>query len=107
MEGVSGKYLILVNLSGNGRVRLLYPILKGDPALIADPNFDLPLRTAEPFGADHLVAIASDRRLEQVEAAVVAIDGQNLPRAVVEILRTAQSSNRGVRIGMAASFTAP
>jgi hypothetical protein len=107
IEGLAGKYLILVNLSGNGRVRLLYPRLMGDVALIAEPNFDLGLRVDEPFGSDHLIAIVSDQRLMQAEAALSALNDQLAAGKFVNILRALHLSNSGVRFGMAASFTSP
>jgi hypothetical protein len=106
IEDLSGKYLILVNLSGNGRVRFLYPRLRGDAALIADPFFDLRLKVEEPFGSDHVIAIVSNTRLEQAEAAISALDDQRAAGKFVDILRSIQLSDRSVRFGMAASFTA-
>jgi hypothetical protein len=98
--------LILINLSGNGRIRLLYPRVEADPPLITESDFDLSLQVAEPFGSDHLIAIVSDRRLDQVESAAVAIDGQK-PGELVDILRRLRLSDHHIRFGMAASFTAP
>ncbi len=107
IEGLAGKYLILVNLSGNGRVRLLYPRLMGDVALFSEPTFDLGLSVDEPFGSDHLIAIVSDQRLMQTEAAISALNDQKAAGKFVNILRVLHQSDRGVRFGMAASFTAP
>lgn len=107
VEGLKGKFLILANLSGNGRVRFLFPRLARDVAQVAEQSFSLPLRVEEPFGSDHVIAIVSDQRLEQVEAAIRAIDDQKASGKFVGILRSLQQSNRGVRIGMSASYTAP
>jgi hypothetical protein len=106
VDDLSGKYLILVNLSGNGRVRFLYPRLRNDEAPVSKPFFDLPLRVEEPFGSDHVIAIVSDTRLEQAEAAISALDDQKAAGKFVDILRLVQLSDRSVRFGMAASFTA-
>jgi hypothetical protein len=106
VEGVSGKYLILVNLSGSGRVQFLYPRLKQDAALISDADFDLPLRVGEPFGSDRLIAIVSDSRAEKVEAAIGALDDQKAAGKLVNVLRSLQLSDRSVHFGMATSFTA-
>jgi len=75
-------------------------------AQVADPTFSLPLKVDEPFGSDHVIAIVSDQRLEQVEAAIRAIDDQKASGKFVGILRSLQQSNRSVRIGMSAAFTA-
>lgn len=106
VDGLREKYLILANVSGNGRVRFLFPRLAGDVAQVADPTFSLPLKVDEPFGSDHVIAIVSDQRLEQVEAAIRAIDDQKATGKFVGILRSLQQSNRSVRIGMSAAFTA-
>ncbi|CAN7724964.1 caspase family protein [Bradyrhizobium sp. LjRoot220] len=106
VDGLREKYLILANVSGNGRVRFLFPRLAGDAAQVADPTFSLPLKVDEPFGSDHVIAIVSDQRLEQVEAAIRAIDDQKATGKFVGILRSLQQSNRSVRIGMSAAFTA-
>jgi hypothetical protein len=107
VDDLAGKYLILVNISGNGRVRFLFPRLKGDAPQVLEKTFSLPLRVDEPFGADHLIAIVSDQRLSQVEAEIAAIDDQKVAGKFVGILRSLQQSNRSAKIGMAASFTAP
>jgi Caspase domain len=106
VEGIAGKCLILVHLSGSGRVRLLFPRLKVDVALMWDADFDLPLQVVEPFGLDQVVAIVSDRRLVQAEAAIRALDDQKAAATFVGILRSVQLSDPNVRFGMAASFTA-
>jgi hypothetical protein len=106
VEGLSGKYLILVNLSGNGRVRFLFPRLRDDVALVSRPNFGLQLQVEEPFGSDHVIAIVSEKRLEQTEAAISALDDQKAAGKFVGILRSLRLSDRSVRFGMAASFTA-
>ena len=106
VDGLREKYLILANVSGNGRVRFLFPRLAGDVAKVADATFSLPLKVEEPFGSDHVIAIVSDQRLEQVEAAIRAIDDQKASGKFVGILRSLQQSNRSVKIGMSAAFTA-
>jgi len=107
VDDLAGKYLILVNLSGNGRVHFLYPRLSSDAALVKDPFFDLPLRVDEPYGSDYLIAIVSDARLDKAEAAISGLDGQRAAGNFLEILRSVVRSDRTVRFGMAASFTAP
>jgi hypothetical protein len=106
IEGLAGKYVILVNLSGNGRVRFLYPRLKNDAAQISSPDFDLPLRVEEPFGSDHLIAIVSDSRMQQAEAAISALDDQKAPAKLVNVLQQLRRSDPTARFGMAGLFTA-
>lgn len=105
VDGLKDKFLILVNVSGNGRVRFLFPRLAGDVAQVAETTFSLPLKVEEPFGSDHLIAIVSDQRLGEAEAAIRALDDQKATGRFVGVLRSLQQSNRSVKIGMAASFT--
>lgn len=105
VDGLKDKFLILVNVSGNGRVRYLFPRLAADVPQVAETTFSLPLKVEEPFGSDHVIAIVSDQRLGEAEAAIRAIDDQKAAGRFVGILRSLQQSNSSVKIGMAASFT--
>ena len=104
-SGLENKYLILFDLLGDGTIRFLYPREKADKALIADENFSLPLRVGPPFGADHVTAIVSDSRLDDLERSISALDGQRSPGKLVSLLTEAQQSNTDLRVGMAALFT--
>jgi Caspase domain/Domain of unknown function (DUF4384) len=101
------KYLILFDLFGDGTVRFLYPREMGDTPLIADENFNLPLQVGPPFGADHVTAIVSDSRLDNLERSISALDGQKAPGKVVDLLIEVQQSHTDMRVGTAALFTAP
>jgi Caspase domain len=104
-SGLAKKYLILFDISGDGMARFLYPREKNDTALIADDDFSLPLKVGPPFGSDHVTAVVSDSRLEDLERAISALDGQKVPGKIVSALFEAQQSNPDMRVGTAALFT--
>jgi len=78
-----------------------------DAAVLAGQKFELPLDVRKPFGADHLVAIVSDARLEDIEQALVQVDGRRAAGYIPGILQPLQSTDRNVRVGTAGLFTAP
>ena len=105
IEELSGKHLILFDLAGDGTVQFLYPKLAKDQALISDPIFVLPLRVSEPFGADYFVAIASERRLFDLEAFLSASDKKKVSGEVAQAIQAAYRLDQKMSIGLAAVFT--
>jgi hypothetical protein len=104
-SGLANKYLILFDLFGDGTVRFLYPREKDDAPLIVDESFSLPLRVGPPFGSDHVTAIVSDSRLDDLERSISALDGQKSSGKLVNLLVEAQQSHPDMRVGTAALFT--
>jgi len=99
-------YFVLFNITGNGTVQLLYPFTeRNDPPTI-DPAaaYKLPLDVSAPFGADHLIAVASAHELSEFLTTLRKLDGQKeAALAAQELTRTA--SNAQVRVGMQGIFT--
>jgi hypothetical protein len=55
-------FLTLVNFAVDGSINFLYPVMDSDsPTIPLDKPYALDLDVSEPFGADHLVAIATDK----------------------------------------------
>lgn len=55
-------YLTLINLAVDGSVNYLYPLLNNDsPSISLDKPYVLDLDVSEPFGSDHLIAIATEK----------------------------------------------
>lgn len=104
-SGLANKYLILFDVFGDGTVRFLYPREKGDTPLISDESFSLPLRVEPPFGADHVTAIVSDSRLDDLERSIGVLDGQKIAGKLVDLLIEAQRARPDMRVGTAALFT--
>lgn len=106
-SGLSKKYLILFNISGDGMVRFLYPRETQDTPLVADEDFSLALKVGPPFGSDHVTAVVSDSRLDDLERSIAALDSQRTPGKLIRLLVEAQRSHPDFRIGTAALFTSP
>jgi BMFP domain-containing protein YqiC len=59
----------------------------------------------EPFGADQVVAITSDHRMESLEQALKALDQRRSSSQVLDAVRRLAPTN--ARIGTTGLFTAP
>jgi hypothetical protein len=94
------------SISGNGTVQFLYPLTERDDPPTIDPGapYKLPLDVSPPFGADHLVAVASAHELSEMLTTLRKLDGQKeAALAAKELTRSA--SNPQVRVGMQGVFT--
>jgi hypothetical protein len=98
-------YFLLFNITGNGTVQFLYPLTDADPTTITpDSPYQLPLNVSAPFGADHVVAVASAHELSELRTTLRKLDGQKeAALAAKELTRSA--SNPQVRVGMQGIFT--
>jgi hypothetical protein len=105
-SGLAKKYLILFDLFGDGTVRFLYPRFEKDTALISDEDFSLPdIHVRPPFGSDHVTAIVSDSRLDDLERSISSLNDQKSPGKLVSLLVEAQRSHPDMRVGTAALFS--
>jgi hypothetical protein len=105
-SGFRYPHLVLVNLAGNGTVQFLYPRMRDPVAIDAARSYELPLQVAMPFGADHLIAIASERPLPELVADLTRLDGRPEARALAGALETRLRGAR-VQVGVQGIFTAP
>jgi Caspase domain/Domain of unknown function (DUF4384) len=98
-------YFLLFDITGNGTVQFLYPLTDADPTTIAPESpYQLPLNVSAPFGADHVVAVASAHELSELLTTLRKLDGQKeAALAANELMRSA--SNPQVRVGMQGIFT--
>jgi hypothetical protein len=106
VDGTAGKHLILFNIAGDGTVQHQFPMKKEAP-LIREPQFRLELDVRKPFGADYVVALVSEVRLEEVEQALHRLDGKRAAGRVPDILKSVPFAGRTVRLGTAGLFTVP
>lgn len=105
IDDLQGRYLILLDLAGDGTVQFLYPKLENDQAQMSDSRFVLSLRVSEPFGADYFVAITSETRLLDLEAALSALHSKKTSADAVAAIQAAYRSNPKTRVGFAGLFT--
>jgi len=107
-----GRYTIIFNLTGSGRIQFLFPNPRDGSARTPDrpkieaAEWKLDLKVDQPFGADTLVVITSDRHLDALEEALRGLDGRSAAGRLPELLRT-MLPPASARIGFASLFTAP
>lgn len=99
-------YLTLFNLPPDGKVEFLYPRTPAERDVDMRKNpFVLPLQIKDPpFGAEHLVAILSDRPLDELHAALAAAAQPKAAIALPELIK-GSLAGQGTSIGIAAVFT--
>lgn len=99
-------YFTLVNLSVDGTINFLYPSETEDRLEIpTDQPYQLTLEVAEPFGADHFVAIASDQPLTSLHARLKNIAFSASPLDDFRKEMASQLKGRNYQIGIHATFT--
>jgi hypothetical protein len=99
-------FFVLFNITGNGTVQFLYPLTerKDSPTIDPEAPYKLPLDVSAPFGADHIVAVASAHELTEFVTTLRKLDGRKeAALAAKELARSA--SNPQVRLGMQGIFT--
>lgn len=100
-------YFTLINLAVDGTINFLYPIQSTDTLNIQeDKPYKLDLEVSEPFGADHLVAIVSDKPLLSLHEILKKLN--NSSASIEELRKTLQAALKETKyqIGVHASFTA-
>src|SRR5262249_5731202 len=110
VSGQKQKFFTLFDLASDGTVNFLYPLETSggsDPAEIPlDKPYRLDLTVQPPFGADHLVAIASDRKLTGLHQALASFEGKPAAAELGRVLGQAVTGS-DFQIGIYPSFTAP
>jgi uncharacterized caspase-like protein len=107
-----GKYTIVFNIAGNGRIQFLYPNPRDgstrapDQPRIGSAEWKLEFEVGSPFGADTLVVITSDQHLDALEGALRDLDKRDGAGRLPELLHTLLPPS-SARIGFASLFTAP
>jgi hypothetical protein len=104
LSDVARRSIILVNISGDGTVQMLYPL--GPNANQTDASsFQISLRVRRPFGADQIVAVTSTERLPELEQALSDLNRRRAPSQVIRNVLRYMPAN--TRIGSIGIFTAP
>jgi hypothetical protein len=91
VTGISLPYLTVFNLPADGRVQFLYPLAAHDDPLIwlEDNDYKIDLTVGPPFGADHVVAIASAQPLTVLHRTLERLDGKaDVPTLVMTLEQT-------------------
>jgi Caspase domain len=92
IEGVYGRYLMIVNLAGNGEVQYLYPTGNAVP-LIMDNNLAIAMHAEPPFGTDTLIVIASQKQHPNLELDISLLDKQLKPMELLSAVQNQLEAN--------------
>ena len=111
-RNLRGRYTIIFNVTGSGKVQFLFPNPRDRSARAPDrprietAEWKLDFKVNSPFGADTLVVVTSDQHLDALEDALRGLDDRNAAGRLPELLRTLLPQ-AAARIGFASLFTAP
>jgi hypothetical protein len=86
IEGTYGRYLLIANLAGDGRVQFLFPKGNSNPLIMQD-NLTIPMRASKPFGSDTLIVVAAKRRQKDLELDLSLLDTQQKPDEFLSAIR--------------------
>lgn len=104
IDGVYGRYLLLVNVAGDGTVQYFFPEGNADPYMDKD-TLTFTLSAQEPFGADMLMAVLTDARRPALELDLKLLSEKRSPGAVVRaVVRHLTGADR---LGLATYTTRP
>jgi hypothetical protein len=104
VDGSKDRALILVDITGNGTLQVLYPMSYHQPILPTD-TYRAPFLVRGPFGADEVVAITSRRRMPALEQALKQLDGRRSAGQLTDVI--SRFGPAEFRIGVVGLFTAP
>jgi len=99
-------YLVFFSLGGDGTLNFHYP-LPDDPETVATGRpVRVSFKVTPPFGADHIIAVASDQSLGELAALLRSLDGKPAPRQALEAVIAAVRQGRR-QLGIQGLYTAP
>jgi hypothetical protein len=104
LDGLAHRWLILINLAGDGTLQLLYP-RAGDSPVQEDPQYRLQLQVKDPLGADEIVAISSVQPMAALSDALLRLDSARDPTKLKEAIENLGPLD--VLLGSAGLLTAP
>jgi len=109
IDGVDGRYLVIANISGNGKIQFVYPIPGDDPMVLLARGGDVKvigdIAIKPPFGSEVVVAIASRQRMSALEELLIRRNDQQGAREFVDML--ANMPRSAAEITILPFFTEP
>lgn len=106
IDGIRLPYLVFFSLSGDGTLHYHYPWSEDPERVPTGRPVKVEFAVTPPFGADHIVAVASDQSLGQLAALLKSLDGKPAPRPAVDAVLEAIRQGRR-QLGIQGLFTAP
>ncbi|MEY9885129.1 caspase family protein [Bradyrhizobium sp. USDA 329] len=104
LSDVASRALLLFNVSGDGTIQMLYPV-GTDAAVAKSSNLRLPLRVGEPFGAEQVVAVTSQRRMVDLETVLIQLNRRRASGHLIKNLERYLPAD--ARIASIGFFSAP
>ena len=99
-------YLVFFSLSGDGTLNFHYPLPEDPETVPTGRPVSVSFKVTPPFGADHIIAVASDQSLGELTALLRSLDGKPAPRPAVEaVIAVLRQGNR--QLGIQGLYTAP
>ena len=96
--------MILFDVSGDGTIQMLYPV-GSDASSARSTELRLALRVREPFGAEQVVAVTSQKRMTDLEEAIRQLNNRRASAQVIKNLDRYLPTD--ARIGSVGFFTEP
>ena len=104
VDGREGQNLILFNLASDGEVEFQFPRGGENPRPPLDAPVEVTLKVTPPFGADHLVAIASQDDLADLADKLRELDGRRAGREAALLIAEGLKDRRW-QLGIQPLFT--
>jgi hypothetical protein len=109
IDGVDGRYLVIANISGNGKIQFVYPIPGDDPMVLLPRSGDVKaigdIAIKPPFGSEIVAAIISRQRMAALEELLIRRNDQQGAREFVDMLTSMPPG--AAEITMLPFFTEP
>lgn len=106
IDDIQLPYLVFFSLSGDGTLHYHYPWPEDPDRVPTGRPVKVEFDVTPPFGADHIIAVASDQSLGELAALLKSLDGKPAPRPAVEAVLEATRQGRR-QLGIQGLFTAP
>jgi len=104
VSDVGARSVIIFNVSGDGTMQMLYP-LSSDSSRPKSDTLNIRLRVKEPFGAEQIIAITSQEKMDDLVKTLSQLDQRRAPGQIIYILQRFAFAD--ARIGSIGFFTTP
>jgi hypothetical protein len=99
-------YLVFFSLSGDGTLNFHYPLPEDPETVPTGRPVRVGFKVTPPYGADHIIAVASDQSLGELTALLRSLDGKPAPRPALEsVIAVLRQGSR--QLGIQGLYTAP
>jgi caspase domain-containing protein len=104
VSDVGARSVIIFNVSGDGTMQMLYP-LSSDSSRPKSDTLNIRLRVKEPFGAEQIIAITSQEKMDDLVKTLSQLDQRRAAGQIIYILQRFAFAD--ARIGSIGFFSTP